>query len=266
MKAILYSAAILIGLAVLTHSAEAITWCHDYTYYRVSNNNVDRNKTGVDQLRQLLWAKGYRPQPGSNKWTGQNLKAGDVVIFGDAHSGYVRSKVNGQGLITHFLMVDPRQRPSYTPAKLIGLLGPRGKWSGGLFRNDTLEKVQSRFHNHRRQPIEVWRKGGLNELYYLFLVGKQEEVIVARKSVLLNKRCRDLSKWGLGSTLVKDVPGMKIVPKSQGFPTAEMAKRYYLSQKISERTLPLAAGKVAKFKFDGQEHPINNALGLLPSR
>jgi hypothetical protein len=266
MKTILYSAAILIGLAILTSSAGAVTWCHDYTYYRVSNNKVDRNKTGVDQLRQLLWAKGYRSQPGSNKWTGHQLKMGDVVIFGEDHSGYVRSKVNGEGHITHFLMVDPRHRPSYPAAKLAFLRGPRGKWSGGLFLNDTLNQVQSRFHNHRPRTIEVWRKGGLNEPYYLFLVGKQEEVIVARKSVLLNKRCSALSKWGLSSTLVKDVPGMKIVPKSQGFPTAEMAKRYYLSQKISERTLPLAAGKVAKFKFDGQEHPVNNALSLLPPK
>jgi len=85
-----------LALAALAHFTPlpAISWCHDYSYYRVTGKDSDNLSPGG--LRNALAKLKYKLVQGST-----DLRPGDVVIIGNAHSGFV----NAQGSIDHYIQV-----------------------------------------------------------------------------------------------------------------------------------------------------------------
>ena len=110
--------------------SQAITWCHDYVYSVISGGHDSNrlqpegvpastdpvNKNG---LRNELKARGYVQVAGVLfHFTGQPsdstfLRDGDVLIFGETHSGVV---VDDTGHINHFLQNFEHQGVAYTIA------------------------------------------------------------------------------------------------------------------------------------------------------
>src|SRR5579872_533423 len=81
---------ILMTLVAGIAPCHAITWCHDYTLWRVTGK--DANATSPQALRNALSQRKYSlidtvtaDTPGLDS----RVKPGDVVIVGDAHSGFV---------------------------------------------------------------------------------------------------------------------------------------------------------------------------------
>lgn len=152
----------LCGLGILTLAfcssstprAQAVTYCHDYALHRVSDKKVDPNKMDVAGLRKLLQAHGYKSFPfttaAERPDAMRHLKPGDVVILGNAHSGFV-----GESGIDHFLMVEGRGQERYLPEDLPvhvkGLVG-------GLHQGDTITQFKNRGSMPFTGSIEVWRK------------------------------------------------------------------------------------------------------------
>ena len=94
-------------------SANAVTVCHDYTLWDVTGS--DYNKTNVASLRQRLKSLGYRRFPISpiNKTAevSKRLRAGDVLIFGEKHSGVVQRFQT----IHHFTQEKGKVGRAYSP-------------------------------------------------------------------------------------------------------------------------------------------------------
>lgn len=107
--------ALLLALAL---PVAAIVWCHDYSMWRVTGE--DANNTSPAELRARLEGLKYKRFPFTNAarlpQAQDKLRPGDVVIFGDAHSGIV----NASGRIDHFVQkfgaAGTRYRPEEVPA------------------------------------------------------------------------------------------------------------------------------------------------------
>jgi hypothetical protein len=100
--------------------------------------------------------------------------------------------------------------------------------------------------------------------YGVFVGGGYNEVIVGQLPVILETPSSSLVGWGTDAKKVKDT-GAKFTMVLGPFQTMEEARRAYEENKIpgSERIKPFASGTSARFKFDGAEHDIDNALRLL---
>ncbi len=148
-----------LALAVLTHFSplSAISWCHDYSYYRVTGQ--DSNNLSVGALRAALTRLKYKLVEDS-----ADLRPGDVVIIGVAHSGFV----NDQGHIDHYIQM--REHPSETKSTLIVVSPSEVESQPTFYRNWPLERIMnfSRVlanddgttrtqYPYRGKPVQVWR-------------------------------------------------------------------------------------------------------------
>jgi hypothetical protein len=98
------------------------------------------------------------------------------------------------------------------------------------------------------------------EDYFIFTGGRYNEVLVGQKSVIEAAPCRSLVGWGLDSKTVKEA-GTVLTVRRGPFRTADQARAAYEAELDgSPRIKPLACGTCCKFKFDGQNHDMDNAL------
>jgi hypothetical protein len=141
-------------------SIQAITWCHDYTMYRLSESKVDYNRISVSELRQYLIDHQYKKFPytnaAENPKAQDHLKPGDVIIIGDAHSGFV----NEEKLIDHFIQMEGASGAAYKPEEIPMHMNQAdiNYKKGGFFMGDTLIQMRSRMFTKNPLIIEVWRK------------------------------------------------------------------------------------------------------------
>jgi hypothetical protein len=156
MKTFVYSA-LLLGVLALSFHLDAITWCHDYSWYKATGK--DANRTSPDSLRKQLKKLGYKMFPFTN--AAQNpkaqakLKSGDVIIFGNDHSGVVNSK----GLIDHFLQKAGASGVQYAVKDIDSLSSMMHDWT--LLQLVNFERVTpegAKLHPYQNKSVEVWRK------------------------------------------------------------------------------------------------------------
>jgi hypothetical protein len=84
---------------------------------------------------------------------GQRLRAGDVIIIEDAHSGYV----TGPDRIDHFIQDPGAFGTIYPVHNLPRAPLPHGK-VGGLYVGDSLRQFLNRRFKETFSSVEVWRK------------------------------------------------------------------------------------------------------------
>lgn len=141
-----------LALLIAAATAQAVTFCHDYTYYRVTGK--DSNDLGVEALKMFLEKNGYKPFPftaaAERPDAMKSLKPGDVIIFGTAHSGFVGAKG-----IDHFLQVKGMGNMPWPVDELP--LFKEGRL-GGLHIGDTIAQVKTRGFIPFKGTIVVYRK------------------------------------------------------------------------------------------------------------
>ena len=197
MKKTVSSFLAILAIVVASIPAFGITWCHDYVYYVVTGK--DSNGISPGKLRYELehtyhykLVKVLTPQiPNESSY----LRARDVVIFGDAHSGIV---VDNAGHIDHFLQkmdVDhPASGHAYTISQALTEYDStyhttlvRKGWTLPQIRDFAFQVVRGdgtvwRAHkNFATVPVEIWRKEAQTTTY---TKGKQlaSAVLQASKS------------------------------------------------------------------------------------
>lgn len=163
------------ALAALTIACQAYpaTWCHDYTLYRVSGRTRDYSRTTSEQLREALTRQEFKVFYSSDRHVGQNdrlvdtiqdaLRSGDVVIFGDKHSGIV----NKDGRLDHFVQNAGESGKSRSLAemqKLEETAGPNGNamlrlnWGLKEVINYSYQLNGSTVRPYHDQSVQIWRK------------------------------------------------------------------------------------------------------------
>ena len=144
-------------LLLLTTNVKAITWCHDYSLFKISGQDV--NQTSPEMLRQHLIRLKFKrfkfthaahmPQAQSK------LRHGDVIIIGNAHSGVV----NQQGLIDHFIQKFGASGTSYTPEEILNINNFKRNWTLLQIMNFSRSTPDGRkIFPYKKQEVEVWRK------------------------------------------------------------------------------------------------------------
>jgi hypothetical protein len=173
LKTACFAAAAVALFGALAPRAHAIVWCHDYTLWEASERRQNENRTpprgGADPqgraftgLREKLTALGYKLHKTLAPFAAgadAEIKPTDVVIFGDAHSGYV----NRQKRIDHFVQTmgasgtvrtpeDTMRQPNYRRgATLMDI------WS--FTREGTHPNGETfRVTPYRGTPVEIWRR------------------------------------------------------------------------------------------------------------
>jgi hypothetical protein len=144
-------------LLLMVTPAQSITWCHDYSFYKVTGK--DANRTSPAALRKRLKELGYRSFPFTTaardpKAQGK-LKSGDIIIFGDDHSGVV----NDKGLIDHFIQKYGASGTKYQPEQLDTMENFKRDWT--LLQILNFERVMSdgrKLYPYKSKSVEVWRK------------------------------------------------------------------------------------------------------------
>ncbi|WP_395094902.1 tetratricopeptide repeat protein [Armatimonas sp.] len=181
----------IIGALSLQMPAQGITWCHDYTFLRVTGK--DSNRCDPDRLQSVLREEKYehcfnvtalpqRPQPRGVEVDTKNLQisfratepgstepvrllSGDVLIIGEDHSGIVGKS----GWIEHFVQTAGQSGVAYRPERLVLLpnffVEERGWTLSRLFskvsRSDgELNGARSvtYAYPYLNKTIQLWRK------------------------------------------------------------------------------------------------------------
>jgi len=135
--------------------ASAIQNCHDYTYYALTGE--DGNMLSAGELRSRLAARGYtRYRYSASAAVGrvdekQRYRPGDVLLFGDSHSGFV----NTAGTIDHYFQNFvgnslPRKSEVVDPRDL--------DYQKTFLKGWTVERILKEHRNYREDQIEIWRK------------------------------------------------------------------------------------------------------------
>ncbi len=142
---------------IATIMLHSITWCHDYTIYIVTGK--DFNKTSPHLLRKHLTDLKYKrfgfTTAAHNPRAQANLRPGDVIIIGNAHSGVV----NGQGLIDHFIQRFGASGISHAPGKLGSMGNFKRNWT--LFKMINFQRITPdgrKIHPYKKMAVEVWRR------------------------------------------------------------------------------------------------------------
>ena len=109
------------------------------------------------------------------------------------------------------------------------------------------------------------RTGVTSEKYGVYVGGGYNEVIVGQLSVIMSAPASTLVGWGTDRTKTVRDTGASFRMVLGPFDTAAQARQAYQDNIVagSQRVKPAARGTVARFKFDGQEHDIDNAMRLL---
>ncbi len=152
-------AAVVAG--VVSRSSYAITWCFDWVAYQINEKGGSNpNRLSADDLRDLLYELGYTPvlqikataptagdvvrwydikldvsqlaPPGEK--VNKRLKQGDVLIFGDDHTGIVSAtRRPADARLDHFLQVPGKIGTPYRLSEVPKLpnyfVGPGKNWS-----------------------------------------------------------------------------------------------------------------------------------------
>ena len=131
-----------LALAALGHLTPlpAISWCHDYSYYRVTGK--DHDGLSVDELRAALTGLKFKLVSGS-----RDLKPGDVVIIGPMHSGFV----NEQGGIDHYIQMKKFPDKILSPPLFVSTAEVESQPT--FYRNWPLERILS-FEREITQTID----------------------------------------------------------------------------------------------------------------
>ncbi len=172
-KSVVLAAAAVTVFGAVAPSAQAITWCHDYTLWEASARKINENQVGPRTdprhasrpgLRERLTALGFQCvktlgplAPGADG----ELKPGDAIILGEAHSGFV----NRQKRIDHFVQTpgavgvartpeDAMRQPNYHGGQT--LVDVWNFTREGTAANGTTFRVTP----YRNTPVEVWRRVG----------------------------------------------------------------------------------------------------------
>jgi len=150
----LSTSAWLLSLAL---PAPAIVWCHDYSMWRATSE--DANNTSPATLRSRLELLKYKRFSFTNAarmpQAQAKLKPGDVVIFGDAHSGVV----NDRGLIDHFVQKFGASGTRYRPEEILTMENFHRDWT----LLDILDFKRTgpqgnEIFPYRDAEVEVWRR------------------------------------------------------------------------------------------------------------
>lgn len=128
----------------------ALTWCHDYTWYRVTCAYTGVNKKAPRDLRNILKKLGYLPfnyeyarQASGSYYTIRNLEKGDVFIIGEAHSGII---VDNNQRADHYIQPDG--------TKNIDLLPSDVEKQHSFYRNESIFDIQDRYWEFNPQTGE----------------------------------------------------------------------------------------------------------------
>jgi hypothetical protein len=142
-----------VAAGVVSRSSYGITWCFDWVAYEV-NGHQDTNRGSAGTLIKLLEKRGYKaillvrastssaapgPQdiqvaitqlPPPAPRLGTTLKPGDVIIFGSAHAGIIRSS---NGRFDHFLQDPASEGTAFAPERVVQqpnyYVGPDRSWT-----------------------------------------------------------------------------------------------------------------------------------------
>lgn len=155
-KLVVFSLSLLLLLVVI-RPVYSITWCHDYTLYAATGKDV--NMTSPAQLRRSLRDLGFKSfkftNAAQNPIAQSKLRAGDVIIIGDAHSGVV----NASGLIDHFIQVFGASGTAYLPQDILGMENFKRNWTLLQMVNFQRQTPDGRMiQPYASQEVEVWRK------------------------------------------------------------------------------------------------------------
>lgn len=148
---------LMIILFIAVEPALCITWCHDYTIYKVTGK--DANKISPAQLRNVLQELGYKcfkfTNAAQNPKAQSKLREGDIIIIGDAHSGVV----NENGLIDHFIQKFGASGTAYTPEEIISMENFKRDWTLlGMVNVERMTPDGRVIHPYKTKRVEVWRK------------------------------------------------------------------------------------------------------------
>jgi hypothetical protein len=154
-KLVIFSLPLLFLLAVFK-PIYSITWCHDYTLYVLTGKDAD--KTSPVRLRQSLKDLGFKSfkftNAAQNPMAQSKLRAGDVIIIGDAHSGIV----NGSGLIDHFIQKFGASGTVYLPQDIFVMENFKRNWTLLQMINFQRKTPDGRtIQPYADQEVEVWR-------------------------------------------------------------------------------------------------------------
>lgn len=144
-------------LLMLALPAPAIVWCHDYSMWQVTGE--DANNTSPAELRARLGLLKYKRFPFTNAarlpQAQGKLRPGDVVIFGDAHSGVV----NGSGLIDHFVQKFGASGTRYRPEEILALDNFHRDWTLlDILDFKRIGPQGNEIFPYRDAEVEVWRR------------------------------------------------------------------------------------------------------------
>ena len=153
----LFSLVAIIGLATQAH---AIVWCHDYSLWEASGRKANENERSPDDLRARLKKMNFDPvmtlapfTPGADA----RLKPGDVIIWGNSHSGFV----NPQGRINHFAMTQGQPHRVRSPEDAMGQPNyRRGQTLVDVWSFERQGSGTNVMRPYRNETAQVWRRGG----------------------------------------------------------------------------------------------------------
>ncbi len=142
--------------------AFAITWCHDFTYYKLTGQ--DRNHTSLKLVRGYLREQHYSCYPYKKV---PALHPGDVVIFGTEHSGVV----DKAGLIESYfesrdeLPIPGRSRSPETISASDLHLMPVFSYRSGS-NAEPVEKILSDHPKYKAGEVVVCRKENPDKVFF----------------------------------------------------------------------------------------------------
>lgn len=189
-------------VALAASPAFAITWCHDYSLWEASGRTLNQNQTSPGMLRQKLGQMQYHRMKVFAPKTAdadRYLKPGDVIILGEAHSGFVTA----QGVVDHLIM------PSAAPGtQLAQMTGEQAQASANFKRGWTLTQLWgpivrfdsqgNRYDNapYGNASVELWRKVQVRQTFAGALAKGQPKDRL-RKNCYVQVHTVTLNKYGL---------------------------------------------------------------------
>lgn len=248
-------------LALLVLSLLAIAWpgvaiaiqnCHDYTYYALTGE--DGNMLSAGELRTRLTARGYtRYKYSTSAAVGEQgekgrYRPGDVLLFGDSHSGFV----NAAGTIDHYFQSFvgdrlPRRSEVVDPRDL--------DYQKTLLKGWTVQRILKEHRNYRADQIEIWRKRNPDTVGFVESWGQ-----VTKDAGQVSLAVR---RTGSGTGAIS----VQIVPRggSPGFGTASAGVSYRLASDTldwADGELGTRAVEVEILNSDAEPGDLGLMLGL----
>jgi hypothetical protein len=156
MRSLVICLSTVVLFLILALPVPAIVWCHDYSLWRVTGE--DAGNTSPAALRSRLGQLHYKKFPFTNAarlpQAQGKLRPGDVVIFGDAHSGVV----NDRGLIDHFVQKFGASGTRYSPEEILKMDNFHRDWTLlDILNFKRIGPQGNEIFPYRNAEVEVWR-------------------------------------------------------------------------------------------------------------